>query len=206
MLRRLSALVLSLALIFGNSQVVNAQTILSKEVAEGYQLVPAEIRNELNKSGWKITTVESSTLNRRFGNGLKDGQNVAGTTIYDEKTIYITDKDSLAREAITHEMGHFVDYDYNTYYGYLPSQTEMFFYIFSTEAESEIIEEYCSESEVEYFAQAFKLYCEAPNDLYANCPMTHAYIEEILADLNNAYSNGIVQEYIPETYEIVRAW
>ena len=207
MLRRLSALAISLILVFSNAQTVNAQTILTKEVAESYQLVPSEIRSSISKSGWKIVMVDSAMLDQKFGgDDLKDGLCVAGTTIYDEKTIYLSDKESLAREAITHEVGHFVDYEYSTYYGYLPSQAEMLYYIYTSEKNSDMIGDYCKESEVEYFAQAFKLYCEAPNDLMANCPNTYAYICEILSDLYAAYRQGTEPQYIPDTYEIAKAW
>lgn len=207
MIKRLSALAIMLILVLGNVKTVNAQTILAKEVAESYQLVPAEIRIAIDRDGWKITTVESSRLNKEYGgDNLKEGFSVAGTTFYDEKTIYLSDKETLAKDAITHEIGHFVDYEYNTYFGYLPSQTEMFHYIFESESANELFGEYSSASEVEFFAQAFKLYCEMPEQLYTSSPTTYAYINEILSDLHSAYINGIEQEYIPQTYEIVRAW
>jgi len=172
----------------------SAQTLIGDDLMETYYEAPEELREEFESSGWDMEIASSNYLNRTYGSGEGD---VAGVTVYGIKTIYLSDNDEYADLALNHEMGHYFEYAYATYFGIVLSETNEFYYIYQNEAAlSDLFSDYTISTSSEYFAEAYKWYCEDPSSLAYLYPNTYAYINEAQAEFETAVNSGEEPEYI----------
>lgn len=158
-----------------------------------YELSPNCVKTTFERDGWDLEFVSGNELNSLYGHGsFADlGYEIAGVTVYDIKTIYLSDNYGYAETSLNHEMGHYLDYSYYTYFGIQPSKTDTFYYIYSQEAqESYLYEDYELSDITEYFAQSYWSYVEDKVDLGTFYPMTYEYIDEIVADYEKAVNDG----------------
>ncbi len=171
----------------------SAQTNIDDDLYTLYQAVPEEIRDCFDENDWSMDILEASTLNRLYGSS--EGE-VAGVTIYNSKQIYLSDNEEYAEEAINHEMGHYFEYAYATYFGSKLSGTSEFKSIYQEEAEvSDMFSSYTISTTTEYFAQAFKWFCEDPSTLSSDNPDTYNYIAEAYTEFATTYNNGESPKY-----------
>ncbi|WP_026653434.1 anthrax toxin lethal factor-related metalloendopeptidase [Butyrivibrio proteoclasticus] len=165
-----------------------ASVSLDKDIYSTYQYSPQIVREQFEKEGWNISVMEGSKLDSTYGPtvGLQNGYSIAGITIYKEKSIYLSSYDDYAVYSCNHEMGHFFDYTYMLYKksGTLPSKSKDFYQIYKDELKGKtnagLFVDYERCGVDEYFAQAFKYYCEDPTTLKKYYPNTYTYIENLL--------------------------
>ena len=81
-------------------------SLLNKELNK----LPSNVLNKFVNSGWHIYVTNENIAKTVF-NGQYSS--VQGVTIYRDKTILISAKESCIRESTIHEFGHFIDYTYN---------------------------------------------------------------------------------------------
>jgi len=172
---------------------VSAETSIDSGLMELYYEAPEELREEFESTGWDLLTASSAYLNRTYGSGVGE---VAGVTVYGLKTIYLTDNSEYADDALNHEMGHYFEYAYATYFGIVLSETNEFYSIYQSEASvSDMFSEYTVSTSAEYFAEAFKWYCEEPASLSYLYPDTYDYISEAEEEFATAINDGETARY-----------
>jgi len=167
-----------------------AQTNIDSSLNTIYSNVPYEIRASFDNDGWNMDVVDAQTLNALYGYGQGD---IAGITVYDDKAIYLSSNRGYAKQAINHEMGHYFEDAYLRYFGVTLSQTPEFANIYSSEAHtSKLFSSYTLSSYEEYFAQAFKGFCDNPYALSKQYPNTYNYIlsayNNFAANYNSSYN------------------
>ena len=178
--------------LFSSVITVNAKSYIDDRMQRVYNLSPYAVRQGFEKSQWDIEVIGDQQLNYSYGDGNEgDDLTLAGVTVYEISTIYLSDQGTLAENALNHEMGHFFDYSYYQLTGVLPSQTNQFSFIYTQEGvESEIYEPYTVSSQAEYFAQSYKYYCEDKEDLGLFYPQTYAYINDLVSDYEGLMKRG----------------
>ena len=152
-----------------------------------YEMSPYSIRQTFEQTGWDMQLTSATWLDDVYGSG--DGS-IAGVTIYDTRTIYLSDSGNLAYMAANHEMGHYFDYVYGLVYGMMPSQTPDFEYIYEQEGYVDsYYEDYIIDSKLEYFAQSYKFFCE---DLGAlkDRPLTYTYMLSLIQNFDDLFNQG----------------
>ena len=197
MLKRLCKLT-AMATLFPLSVVLlpftsQAKVSLPDYLYSHYELSPAAVKDAFINDGWDLEYVRGDELNNLYCTGVfaARGYTISGVTVYDLKTIYLSDEYGYAETALNHEMGHFLDYAYYTYYGVQPSRTDNFLYIYSQEARASYLYENYELSDItEYFAQSYWSYVEDKDDLRTFYPLTYQYIDGILADFDYAVYAG----------------
>ncbi len=156
-----------------------------------YRLSPVSVRQTFEQTGWELRLTDNSVLNFFYGSDMGD---TAGITIFEDKTIYLSDKGTYAQAALNHELGHFFDYVYGLMFDGMPSQSDDFAYIFSQEAYvDDYFQSYTVTSEEEYFAQCYKYYCENPKALTAR-PLTYSYMMSIIRNFDMLFERGFYIE------------
>ena len=119
-------------------------SLLNKELNK----LPSNVLNKFVNSGWHIY-VTSENIAKTVFNGKYSS--VQGVTIYKDKTILISAKESCIRESTIHEFGHFIDYTYN-----FSSDSVAFKNIYKEEVDlfkSRITNSSCVRDEQEFFAE-----------------------------------------------------
>ena len=119
-------------------------SLLNKELNK----LPSNVLNKFVNSGWHIY-VTSENIAKTVFNG--EYSSVQGVTIYRDKTILISAKESCIRESTIHEFGHFIDYTYN-----FSSDSVAFKNIYKEEVDlfkSRITNSSCVRDEQEFFAE-----------------------------------------------------
>ena len=192
-----AAFVVSLSLT-NLSLTAYAKVSLPDYLYEHYEKQPECVKTSFETDNWDLELAEGYELNRLYGQGdfYNNGYDISGVTVYDIKTIYLSDFTGYAEVSLNHEMGHFVDYSYYTYYGIQPSTTDEFYYIYNVEAnKSYLYEDYELSDISEYFAQSYWSYVEDPDDLRLFYPMTYSYIDNIVYGIDAAVANGFNRIY-----------
>ena len=156
------------------SKFINYEGMISsfykKSINNNYLKIPENIRNNLETNSWRIVVTTNN-----FGKNYGYSGNILALTVYGEKTIYISVKDS---SSIIHEVGHFLDYSL----GRVSSFPE-FVDIFTEESGNLTLfhkthkDNYSTA--LEYFAESFQEYILHPNDLQNFCPKTYEYIDNL---------------------------
>ena len=119
-------------------------SLLNKELNK----LPSNVLNKFVNSGWHIYVTSENIAKTVFGGQYSS---VQGVTIYKEKTILISAKESCIRESTIHEFGHFIDYTYN-----FSSDSVAFKNIYKEEVDlfkSRITNSSCVRDEQEFFAE-----------------------------------------------------
>ncbi|AOZ97883.1 anthrax toxin lethal factor-related metalloendopeptidase [Butyrivibrio hungatei] len=182
------SIITSISLFVSLHIIAIAAVSLDQDIYSTYQYSPQIIREQFEKEGWNISVMEGSKLDSTYGPtiGLQKGYSIAGITIYKEKSIYLSSYDDYAVCSCNHEMGHFFDYTYMVYKkgGTLPSKSKEFYKLYGEElirkTDSGLFIDYERCGVDEYFAQAYKYYCEDPTSLKKYYPNTYTYIENLL--------------------------
>lgn len=145
-----------------------------------YNLIPAEIRTAFESGGWTIEIEGLQQIYRNIG-GIPvgpSGYSLAGITIVKTKKICLNNSGSYSTQAINHEMGHYFDYLMYASSGIQPSVTPDFSIIYRQESVGS--DRYISSTSTEFFADAFKRYIEAPQELQQSDPQTYNYISTLV--------------------------
>lgn len=146
------------------------------DVEKYYAKIPENVRNYFQNSGWHIT-VSASSLGPRYGYTFS----ILALTVYDDHQIWIDNRNS-AKDAIVHEVGHFIDYTQGW-----SSSTSEFLEIYAAEKEA-----FCmyhsthqnnTSTAIEYFAESFQQCVYDPAGMQAACPRTYTYIMTIANSL-----------------------
>lgn len=175
-----------------------AKVSLPDNLHEHYEKQPETIRQIFDEDGWDLEVVSGNELNYLYGQGsfYENGYDISGVTVYDIKTIYLSDSPGYAEVSLNHEMGHFLDYSYYTYFGVQPSKTDEFYYIYTQEsAPSYLYEDYELSDISEYFAQSYWSYVEEKEDFALFYPMTYQYLDNVILDYEAAVDNGFNRIY-----------
>lgn len=163
-----------------------------------YELSAECVKDSFEKEGWDLEYVSANELNNLYATGYyaEEGYDIAGVTVYDLKTIYLSNKEGYAENSLNHELGHYLDFGYYTYYGIQPSQTEEFNEIFKKEAAaSPLFSAYEIDDTLEYFAQSYRQYSENKEDLALFYPETYKYIDKIVDGYAAAIENNFTHKY-----------
>ncbi len=138
-----------------------------EKVQEYYELVPEFIREQFEEDGWHITVVSES---------VSENSDYAGYFDVQRKVIFIQDGDDL--HEILHGMGHYLDWKLQF------ADDESFIEIWLDESSSlgDFWDTYYLNMNFlnEYFAEAFMVMILNPVGLEANCPMTFAFMQNLL--------------------------
>ena len=181
-----------------NPLTAHAKVSLPDNLYEHYDKQPETIKQIFDEDGWDLEVVSGNELNYLYGQGAfyENGYDISGVTVYDIKIIYLSDLPGYAEVSLNHEMGHFLDYSYYTYYGIQPSTTDEFYYIYTQEsAPSYLYEDYELSDISEYFAQSYWSYVEDKQDFALFYPMTYQYLENVILDYETAVYNGFGRVY-----------
>lgn len=162
------------------SNVVQAEGKVSQtrvnNVNAYYLGIPENVRQYLEDRGWTFICSAQS-----FGKRYGYTGSILALTVYKDKVIYI-DNRKKAESAIVHEVGHAIDYSY----GFI-SNSQAFNDIFAVEHNnvSSFWKTHHSNTDtaVEYFAEAFQIYVQQPENLQTYCPQTYEYIQNIVSGL-----------------------
>lgn len=181
-----------------NPLTANAKINIPRKIYSDYDKQPESVKKSFEDDGWDLELADGNELNYIYARGeySENGYDISGVTVYEIKTVYLSDYPGYAKVALSHELGHFVDYSYYTYYGVLPSATEEFEYIYEKEAvRSHLYEDYGLSDTSEYFAQSYWAYIENKTDLKTYYPLTFKYIDNVLCDFDAAVGNGYTRKY-----------
>lgn len=162
------------------SNVVQAEGKVSttrvNNVNAYYLGIPENVRQYLEDKGWTFICSAQS-----FGKRYGYTGSILALTVYKDKVIYI-DNRKKAESAIVHEVGHAIDYSYE-----FTSNSQAFNDIFAVEHNnvSSFWKTHHSNTDtaVEYFAEAFQIYVQQPENLQTYCPQTYEYIQNIVSGL-----------------------
>ena len=162
------------------SNVVQAEGKVSKtrvnNVNAYYLGIPENVRQYLEDQGWTFICSAQS-----FGKRYGYTGSILALTVYKDKVIYI-DNRKKAESAIVHEVGHAIDYSYG-----FTSNSQAFNDIFAVEHNNVssfwITHHSNTDTAVEYFAEAFQIYVQQPENLQTYCPQTYEYIQNIVSGL-----------------------
>ncbi len=175
-----------------------AKVNIPDDLRNTYELTPDYIRYEFENEGWDLECVDGKEINKVYGYGeyTDKGYEIAGVTVYDIKTIYLSDNTRYAETSLNHEIGHYLDYSYYTYYGIQPSMTEEFNEIFKEEAAiSYMFESYELSDVREYFAQSYREFLHNNDALSRFYPKTYNYMLRIIDDYQTAVENNLSHQY-----------
>ena len=154
---------------------------------ELYAAIPYPVKYDFQQNGWQVEIISAEHMQDNYSDGSGV---VAGVTLYNEKAILLSDRSDHNAQALAHEMGHYFDYSckerLNCGLG-MPSQSEEFKKIFNEEALcTEGFEDYSISTQSEYFAEAFKVYCERPDLIINAHPKTYRYMKDLLERFSEA--------------------
>lgn len=160
---------------------IEARESLSPSLGTLYTMVPTTIRDSFEREGWNIQVIDARSLTNHFAPGISRQYALAGATVFQNSTIYLSDYSDLAEQSINHELGHYFDDSFKRRFGILPSETQEFINIYLNEAyTSAIMQDYMVSTPAEYFAQSFKYYCEGKVTFMTYYPATYNYIATII--------------------------
>lgn len=142
-------------------------------IDKNYYLIPENVRTRLENDGWNYFC-NSEDFGAEYGFSFE----ILALTIYDRKTIYISDKTS-AEKSILHEVGHALDYtcgfvsDRKEFSAIYDAEKNVFCSTFNVNANG-----HNASSTIEYFATSYHYYITNPELLKENCPKTYEYIKK----------------------------
>ena len=162
------------------SNVVQAEGKVSQtrvnNVNAYYLGIPENVRQYLEDKDWTFICSAQS-----FGKRYGYTGSILALTVYKDKVIYI-DNRKKAEPAIVHEVGHAIDYSYG-----FTSDSQAFNDIFAVEHNnvSSFWKTHHSNTDtvVEYFAEAFQIYVQQPENLQTYCPQPYEYIQKSVSGL-----------------------
>ncbi len=125
--------------------------IVNKANAYWNKNVPNWLKQKFIDSGWKIA-ISGTSLAARYGYGMS----IAGITDYGARMVFIDNREKPIKNAMIHELGHFIDFSYN-----FPSQSGEFTQIFNEEKYSfvdctSVGDGHETSNVMEYFAAVFQ--------------------------------------------------
>lgn len=127
------------------------------EIITDINSLPDAVINRFNKEGWTIYFTGYSISDKYYDGPVKGS--IAGLTDYNNKIIYISEKDSYPtyKHILYHEVGHFVDWCNDR-----TSSTEDFYDIYQNESKNITVKgksqrqiNHAKSSPEEYYAEAF---------------------------------------------------
>jgi len=142
-----------------------------------YSLLPENIQNKFNESGWTINVVSSEIINKTFG--VDSGYVISGVTIHNSKMILMNGDKERYLDDVIHEIGHWIDgYNTNGNPEKFISHSNEFQRIFSEEGKN--YTKYGASSEEEFFAEIFKGIILNPEKVQQACPQATAFISAVI--------------------------
>ena len=155
----------------------NVDAAILAEANAKLSCVPQGLLDAFTEAGWvyylSAYDVDDTYCDGEFGS-------LKGITDTEAHVIYVENRES-ALSCVVHEFGHAVDELLGQ-----PSLTDEFAELF--DAESAVFCDVFDYSNGqwygvrEFFAEAFKVYCENPGELADACPMVYGYLAGLLAD------------------------
>lgn len=140
-------------------------------VLEKYLMVPLNVRENFQISGWHLIITDMD-LNAVFYNNMYPG-GVIGSTYYKQKTIHVENSKG-GINAVTHEMGHFMD---SAVYGANLRVARSGDWEKIIKENEKLIWYYNTTQPLEKFAEAFAMYCENPEKLKKISPEAYNFVD-----------------------------
>lgn len=155
---------------------VQGETGVSDEMVLGveaeYNMVPKNVRDYLEASGWTIT-VSAQNITERYN---KTGD-VLGITSYLNKKIMIDNRE-VAKSAVIHEVGHYIDFEND-----FVSESDEFVSIYEAEKDAFCAYRYTADHNTseprEYFAESYYSCINDPDGMKTNCPKTYEFVMNV---------------------------
>lgn len=151
---------------------ISAESGVSMEmlnsVEASYGLIPENVRDHFEGSGWKAVIV-SGNLGARHGYS-----SILGITDTSTNTISIDNREK-AIYSIIHEMGHYIDIKEgwiskgDEFSGIRQAEVGTFVSFWDTDPANVA-------SCTEYFAEAFEASCREPDVMEKNCPLSYEFV------------------------------
>ena len=170
--------------------VETSSEAMANKVRAIYNMFPEPIRNDFEANGWKIKIVPQDAIREQdiiaslipkfFGI-------LAGLTDTGQDTIFLDDE--YADEAMSHEMGHYVDMVLLGSDDIPPSYSEEFRNIYEQEKEG-FKTDYPKSTAHEYFAEAFSLYIECAGSMQQDFPRTYEYMDRLISPYGGTTTKG----------------
>lgn len=140
--------------------------------------IPDAVWKEFQRRNWTLIITTKDVRNTYSPNHPVKGS-FAGLTMFSRKKCAIGDSEKRLRRALIHEIGHFADYCK----GY-PSKGKAFKKIYREERSKvkfvERVDNHCTSSSIEYFAESFAHYLIHPDVLKNSAPKTYAYFDSFV--------------------------
>lgn len=163
-----------------------AGTISDKKTAiaasERYDMEPDPVKDVFCDYGWTVSVV--SNIDSYYDQDFPDDGNdyiLSGLTDPVSRKIYVTDAYNFGAEALSHEMGHFIDFAVSP--GITTgnaSGTKKFKEIYEKEKDNSDLSDYEKSTPEEYFAECYKMYIEDRDTLSDRHPETYLFMDGIV--------------------------
>ena len=170
--------------------VETSSEAMANKVRAIYNMFPEPIRSDFEANGWEIKIVPQDAIREqdiiaslipRFLGIL------AGLTDTGQEIIFLDDE--YADEAMSHEMGHYVDMVLLGSDDIPPSYSEEFRNIYEQEKEG-FRTDYPKSTAHEYFAEAFSLYIECAGSMQQDFPRTYEYMDRLISPYGGTTTKG----------------
>ena len=155
----------------------NVDSLVVERVAFELAKLPESIQQAFMDDGWTLCVTDRDLDAEYFGG--RYGR-VMGTSVYPERTIYISNYESAALNSTIHEIGHWLDWHYG-----FGTDSEEFSKIYERENQT-FIDEYnsgCVFDTKELFAEGFYRYFIDSEYLGRTVPELHEFIENCIKNL-----------------------
>lgn len=167
---------------------INANDVIINEGVDDYYIqiatdywnkLPEVVKRKFAQKGWNLVVTSKNLANTYFY-GIYTS--VQGAIRYEEKRIYIEDREVACKNAVIHEFGHYIDF----YLGNI-SYTEEFANIFYEERYGLIgldgVDNHCISTSIEFFAEVFNQMILHPETCKSSVPKSFNFIQECINSL-----------------------
>lgn len=144
-------------------------------INEELSVLPEHILENFKRDGWHLYCTDKDIDDTWYGGQYGA---VCGTTNYEEKAIYLEDREKAVHETPIHEFGHYFDSCFD-----FISLTPEFKAIYQAESES-----FCNTFIIdfhydcqEFFAEGFYKYLIQPDVLCRSCPQLYWCMDRLVA-------------------------
>ena len=170
--------------------VETSNEAMSNKVRAIYNLLPEPIRSDYEANGWKIKIVPQDVIREQdiIASYIPKFLGIlAGLTDTGQQIIFLDDE--YGDEAMSHEMGHYVDMVLLGSDDIPPSYSEEFRSIYELEKEG-FKTSYPKSTSHEYFAEAFSLYIECAGSMQQDFPRTYEYMDRLISPYGGTTTKG----------------
>ena len=170
--------------------VETSNEAMANKVRAIYNLLPEAIRNDYEANGWKIKIVPQDVIRDQdlIASYVPRILGIlAGLTDTGQEVIFLDEE--YGDEAMSHEMGHYVDMVLLGSDDIPPSYSEEFRNIYEQEKEG-FKTSYPKSSAHEYFAEAFSLYIECAGSMQQDFPRTYEYMDRLISPYGGTTTKG----------------